>query len=177
MNKFVFLSLFIFFSSFCFAQTETLSLPWSSLGEWTAESPEESESETTWMLSSDAGVSMRFTEYKEVLTLSADQAMRGLMRSAQPDYPKGKMSILEKHSGFDSEFEYVLFSIEGKYYEPTGKPRSSMYMVVMGDEHTYVLTLSLEVAKFSGKDKKRWISFFKQGSLVEKESGEVFAQM
>lgn len=177
MNKLItFLFLGVLISS-ASAQHETLSLPWASLGDWTVESPEESERETTWELQSSSGVSLRYTAYKEVLTLSADQAMRGIMKGIQPDYPKGKMSIIEKHSGFDAEFEYILFSIEGKYYQPTGKPRSSLYMVAMGDEHTYVLTLSQEMPKFSGKDKKKWVSFFKQGTLKQEETQKVFARM
>lgn len=107
------------------------------------------------------------TFYKGYYQQGVEQIMGGMIRNAQKTYLKAKMTIVERHTGWDEKYPWVLFMIECEDYNRTGKPQSVMYLIRKGEHYTYIAFRAIRAAKISGKVQKNWEQFFTAGQVVE----------
>ena len=105
---------------------------------------------------------------KAYLTLSVDQIMAMHVQDViRPDHPKAKMTIIEKHSSFQTEFPYVLFSVESEVDRALGVPRSLLYLIIKGKTQTNIFCRSMPGKKFKGGTEKKWGAAFQSGAFTQ----------
>lgn len=165
-----------------FSQEESWYLNWSNIGEWQKPEVEEDAEQTIHQLhltgetETDWTVQASLTVTHKPLRSSVDQIMKNIGDDIRPDYQPAKMTIVEKHSGFDAPIQFAIFLVESKKYKPTGKPQSTLFQIVIGEYHTYIVSLSAPVAKLSGKQKKSWTKFLKEGKFKPQSTEASFNQ-
>lgn len=163
-------------SSTVFGQSsplESFLLPWPQTGNWEVAHHNWDETGLDLTLLRD-GESLdnwseigNLTFYKGYYRKGVEQIMQGMIKNAQSTYLKAKMTVVEKHTGWDTSHPWVLFTIECKDYNRTGHPQSVMYMVRKGDHYTYIAYRAIREEKISGKTKREWSDFFTSGEIVE----------
>ncbi|TAE46016.1 MAG: hypothetical protein EAZ89_20860 [Bacteroidetes bacterium] len=134
------------------AQPEAYSLPWLSEG-WTLVSEDMTKEADLWQLSK-ADETATVQVYRRQQSVNLTQLMERVSGEIRPEVTEAKVTIVERHDGIDIELPYLIFLVEAKGYRPTGKPCSFMYLLVQGQEHTYVFCRRLAQARLPGGVKK-----------------------
>lgn len=157
------------------SQEEYLNLPWSSLGACEMEWVDRGEEKNTWSIVLNGQDTIYYTAYHQLINFSAEQVMKRIAKSIQPNYYLARFTVMANVNGDQKgEIEHALFAIESKEYIPTGKPLTTIYLVTMGEQKSYIVSVDLPTYKLKTKDKKKWKSFFQQASL---NSGEIEKMM
>lgn len=171
MRKFLILTLGVILHVSVSAQVEYWSLPWDNEGEWKLVDLIENEDRFQYILNGEndsAGVVI----YKEFLRMDIEQIMNKWIKEIQPDYGRAKMSVLTRHTSFQTEYPYVIFMVECPIYGFSDLPRSAMYHIVKGKDRTYIHMRWVNEKKLSGKTRKEWQSFFEGGELAGMDTGK-----
>lgn len=177
MKLLVSLSLLLLFGLPISAQGEYLELPWSSLGNCEMAWISEGEEKNTWALILNEKDRVYYSAYHHLLNFSAEQIMQRLAKSIQPNYYLARFTIMKNTQGHQNEPEQALFAIESKEYIPTGKPLTTIYMVAMGKEKSYIVSVDLPTHKLNGKDKKKWKAFFSQARINQGDLQDIMASL
>ncbi|MCI4669021.1 MAG: hypothetical protein MRZ79_12880 [Bacteroidia bacterium] len=177
MKLFVSLSFLLCLFTQSHAQQEYLKLPWSSMGDWKMEWQTKGEEKDTWALILNTNDTLYYSAYHNLINLSAEQVMKRVAKSIQPNYYYARFTVMKNVQAEDGGLEYALFAIESREYIPTTKPRTTIYMIAMGKEKSYIVSTHLPTHKLTGKDKKKWKSFFLKASLASGDIEQLMARL
>ncbi|MEM6767386.1 MAG: hypothetical protein AAF655_20775 [Bacteroidota bacterium] len=156
-----------------YSQVELYDIGWEKQS-WFLLSAEETEDYFQASLSKQPNLSNEKAELADIriiktyLTLSIDQIMAMHVRDVvRPDHPKAKMTIIEKHSSFQTEFPYVLFTVESQIDQTLGVPRSLLFLIIKGKNQTNIFCRSKPGKKFKGGIEDKWGEIFQAGIFTE----------
>ncbi len=152
-------------------QQEALILPMASEGHWYISDSLTNEKSVEYTLLRERDMPELWREcvwlriYPRLITLNVKQLFERFTVEIKPYYEKAKVTILERHTSFDTKYPYTIFTVESNNYALTGEPRSIMYYLIKGESYTFIAAKMMKVPNLSGKIKKNWLSFFHQSDI------------
>jgi hypothetical protein len=169
--SFVFALLLIFIPLSLFSQSETeenLVVMWTKQGPWKLSRIFESGSTLNADLVLQGGRNGQphlggITVYREYFRMSVEQLLDMLTDDAKEKYRKAKLTILEKNTL--DPFPWIIFMIECKDYEGTGKARSIVMLLRKGWDFTFTQYVAFPLANVPGREKGRWLSAFRRSKI------------
>lgn len=174
---------FLLISIFSFAQ-ESLYLPLENQGIWQVVDQDSLSSGTqAWTLLhpgeeiDDYSECLKIQRTVDALNLSVDQMVNRLVQNAQSEMQRGKITMIEKHSGIDVREEWSIFLIESPAPKKRGNSQTILYLVYMGENHTYVVQRKTQTEKLSGSEKKSWRRIYKAAEIRDREMSKVLQDL
>ncbi|MDX1906091.1 MAG: hypothetical protein SF053_03595 [Bacteroidia bacterium] len=152
------------------AQDEAFHLLFPANESWTAQAPDEHPDYQSWSLypqgqdQDDHTAAVTVTVFRERLSLGVGQVMAGIIEEERPLYQEARVTTIERRTAIDAPVNFILFSIEatGRGETPS---RSTLYYILQGEAHTYIITWAVPGAGFPGKALKTWQKTLLNGSL------------
>ena len=178
MRKTLFICLTCFQILILSAQTESLLIPFPALEKWTI--TDQDIADEIEHLTFVPGVARMDNEeltlsvFPYLVPLSIEQLFNRILEKEKQACRKAKITIIEKHTGFDVEQPWGIFLIECADTGSDSQGKCTMYFLKKGEHFTFITSREIDRPKLK-KLEKPWAELFKSSQIKTQSTANTYA--
>ena len=158
---------------FLSAQTESLVIPFPQQQKWMI--TDQSNADEIEHLTFAPGVARIDNEqithsvFPYLVPLSIEQLFERILEKEKEVCRKAKLTVIEKHTGFDVVHPWGIFLIECADTGTKNPGKCSMYLLKKGEHFTFITSREIDRSKLK-KLEKSWVELFKNSHISEQST-------
>lgn len=103
---------------------------------------------------------------KGAVNVPMDETKKMMTDEVKKDCPDATITVIEKNE--NTEFPWIIFSIECTTHKSSGLPESQVWYIIQGKDALYLNFRAIKKGSIPEQTKTKWVNFFKTGKVVYK---------